>query len=70
MFAPAEFEKLVTQIGKEFTLDGASNDSGDNSHVPGNFCSAEKRPFEETEVRGNHIFLNAPFDQLEVMLQH
>ena len=70
MFAPTEFNKLQVTIGRKFTLDGASNQTGDNSHVPDNFCYANGRAFEDEDLVGQHVFLNAPFEHLEVMLQH
>ena len=70
IFDPNEFDKLVTVIGTKFSLDGASKATGENSLVPDNFCYAEGRPFQEEDLTGQHVFLNAPFQLLDEMLSH
>ena len=69
MLDPDEFLKLEKCLGIPFTLDGACNKNLDNSHVPSNSCTVD-RPFEETHIRGERVFLNGPFDKLDEMLQH
>jgi hypothetical protein len=70
MFDPGEFLKVQKAIGKPFTLDGASLSDGSNSLVTDNYCHAPGRPFQQENLRGHHVFLNAPFEQLQEFLQH
>jgi hypothetical protein len=55
---------------KPFSLDGACNETGDNAHVPHNYCCPGTRPFQKERLQGHHIWCNAPFDKLKEFLQH
>ena len=68
MFDPVQFLLIVQMLGRQFTLDGACNDTGDNA-----FCSKFCSPavsFLDTDVSREHLWLNAPFSQLLNFLRH
>jgi len=69
MLVDSEFNDVQSAIGRPFSICGASNPDGSNTHVKSNFCSTARR-FQDTPVRGEHVWLNAPFDELEEMLDH
>ena len=53
--------------GREFTLDAAASDSGDNTHCT-DFCSPSNSFM--SKVHTGHIWINAPFTQLTTFVQH
>ena len=55
---PTVFEEIQALCGREFTLNAAANDNGDNS-VCAKFCSPSNS-FMSKEHTG-HIWINAPF---------
>ena len=69
MLTAEVFQKVQSALGVTFTVDGACNPSGDNSHVPSKFYSTE-HPFQSARIRGETLWLNAPFEQLSEMLEH
>ena len=64
---PTVFQEIQALCGRNFTLDAAANDSGDNA-VCTNFCSPSNS-FMSKEHTG-HIWINAPFTQLLSFVQH
>ena len=64
---PTVFHEIQALCGREFTLDAAANDNGDNA-LCANFCSPSNS-FMSTEHTG-HIWINAPFTQLTTFVQH
>ncbi len=69
MLDPHLVNEIQFSLGKKFTLDAACNDSGDNSHVPEHFCSPA-RSFLDSECRGQFVFMNPPFSQMEEFILH
>ena len=69
MITAAVFEKVQRALGITFTVDGACNPSGDNAHVRTKYYSTA-HPFQTARIRGETVWLNAPFEQLSEMLQH
>ena len=68
MILPLEFKRIENMSGLRFDLDACCNASGDNKLCP-EFCSPEKS-FLAADLRGKHVWLNPPFDQLEQFLAH
>ena len=64
---PTVFHEIQALCGREFTLDAAANDNGDNALCT-NFCSPSNS-FMSREHTG-HIWINAPFTQLTTFVQH
>ncbi len=69
MFNRQEFLQLQQAMGRKFTLDGACNNSGDNSLVPDNYCCPASSYFDKS-LTGEFMFLNGPFSQLAEMLAY
>jgi predicted aspartyl protease len=65
---PTEFSQLETMSGYTFTLDACAHDSGNNALCE-SFCSPSKS-FLETDLDNAHIWMNAPFDQLQEFVCH
>lgn len=68
MFSRDEFHLFVQQLGRAFTIDGACNNTGDNA-LCSKFCCPAKS-FLDTDVSGEHVWLNAPFRLLQEFLTH
>lgn len=69
MFSRDEFKKLQSALGFQFTLDGACNECGDNALVR-RWCSPGQKSFLNTDVSGERLWLNAPWEQLKQFLSH
>ncbi len=61
------FQEIQALCGREFTLDAAASDSGDNAHCT-DFCSPSNSFMSKTHT--GHIWINAPFTQLTIFVQH
>lgn len=68
MILPTEFARLQRMSGRTFTLDACCNESGCNRLVD-NYCSPA-RDFLRHDCSGQHVWLNAPFAQLEQFIAH
>ena len=64
---PTVFQEIQALCGRDFTLDAAASDSGDNAHCT-DFCSPSNSFMSETHT--GHIWINAPFTQLTTFVQH
>lgn len=68
MLSPDIFRELQDLSGRQFTLDACCNDNGSNALVS-KYCS-QANSFLETDVQGEHIWLNPPFNQLREFISH
>jgi len=66
--SPDIVREICVELGIELTLDGASNDKGTNAQCD-RYCSPSKS-FLETQVDGETIWLNPPFNQIDEFLDH
>ena len=64
---PTVFQDIQALCGREFTLDAAANDNGDNALCT-NFCSPSNS-FMSKDHTG-HTWIIAPFTQLTTFVQH
>jgi hypothetical protein len=68
MLSPDIFRELQDLTSRQFTLDACCNDNGSNALVS-KFCS-KSNSFLETDVQGEHVWLNPPFNQLREFISH
>ena len=64
---PQCFADIQTLSGKSFTLDAASNSSGDNAHCSTFYCPTNSFL---SKLHTGHIWINAPFTALHEFLEH
>lgn len=62
-----DLQEIQALSGREFTLDAAALDSGENA-LCSNFCSPSTSFMSATHT--GHIWINAPFTQLTAFVQH
>ena len=63
---PTVFQEIQVLCGREFTLDAAANENGDNVLCT-NFCSPSNSVMSNEHT--GHIWINAPFLQLTTFVQ-
>ncbi|GIL78456.1 hypothetical protein Vretifemale_8476, partial [Volvox reticuliferus] len=68
MFSRAEFIRIQAMTGREFTIDAACNDDGSNSHC--SVYASPKQSFFKHNITGEHIWVNAPFEQAKQWINH
>lgn len=69
MFSKVEFDHMRRALDFQPDIDGACNDSGDNTLVKGHFCSPS-RSFLEARLRGRKVYCNPPWSLAAMFLCH
>ena len=62
------FEQIQRQVGRTFTLDACTNDTGDNA-LCAHYCSPSNS-FLSRDLAGECVWMNPPFRNIHAFLDH